>query len=340
MPEQFANYGYATLASTVDGSTNPVTFSVAAGQGGRFPATGNFRLTVKPASALESDIGEILLVTARTGDVLTAQRAQEGTAIAAHAVGNICRHVLTAGSIRSVLSDYSGFGTSSSRPAAGLAGRQYKPNDSPVAYLDDGTKWLTEFQGSVLSYGPAVAANFTPTNFQAGTMAVQTGDTVYMKGQGTTSDQHQFLLKTPGAANFTATTTVSIAGNLSRMFTFAYLGVRDGTTGTFVAFGIYDNGTSYKLASLKYASNTNNGAAIASNVVGSGTQFVVLRAQFDGTLIVLTYSFDGVTFYTAASFARSAQLANNPNGIMLGVDYTFAADGQAAAAYFLNYIEA
>lgn len=73
----------------IDNSTNPVTFAVTTGEGSKFPAS-NFKLTIE---------NEIMLVTSRTGDSLTATRAQESTSMAAHAQNTDVEARITAGTL-------------------------------------------------------------------------------------------------------------------------------------------------------------------------------------------------------------------------------------------------
>lgn len=75
------------LFGQLNNLTDPVTFTVDAGDGAKFPA-GDFWVTVwddkaspNPNRAADR---EVLLVTDRNGDDFTALRAQQGTAAAAH----------------------------------------------------------------------------------------------------------------------------------------------------------------------------------------------------------------------------------------------------------------
>lgn len=69
------NNAESTLASGI--TAQATTLTVAPGQGERFPGD-NFHITID---------NEILKCTSRSGDVLTVQRAQEGTAAGAHSAG-------------------------------------------------------------------------------------------------------------------------------------------------------------------------------------------------------------------------------------------------------------
>lgn len=92
MTEQFANLASSTLAVGINSTDNPVVLQVQPGHGSRFPSTGDFRVVVSDGTT-----SEVLVVTSRSGDNLTATRAAEGT-IAASAIGGTpLAHVLTAG---------------------------------------------------------------------------------------------------------------------------------------------------------------------------------------------------------------------------------------------------
>ena len=98
------NNALSTLAGAVDGATNPVTFSVAAGDGTLFPAPatdGPFMVTID---------SEILKCTARTVDSLTCSRAQEGTLIASHLLGAAIQLRVTAKQIADIQSVLRGLG--------------------------------------------------------------------------------------------------------------------------------------------------------------------------------------------------------------------------------------
>lgn len=83
------NNNARSTTSGLNNTTDPVTFSVAAGHGARFPQPGNgFWVTVWDATTY-ADPGddanmEIMLVTARSTDSLTATRGQLGTSAVAH----------------------------------------------------------------------------------------------------------------------------------------------------------------------------------------------------------------------------------------------------------------
>ena len=85
MGVKFSNNGHSTLASSLTSSGTSIT--VASGHGSRFPSLSSgeyFYATLIDAS----NNLEIVKVTARSSDVLTATRAQEGTTARAFAIGD------------------------------------------------------------------------------------------------------------------------------------------------------------------------------------------------------------------------------------------------------------
>lgn len=93
---RLSNNGLSTLAAGITSSDTSIT--VATGDGSKLPALSAgqwFMATlVKSTGTLE-----IVKVTARSGDVLTITRAQEGTTAAAFSTGDRIEHRLTAGTV-------------------------------------------------------------------------------------------------------------------------------------------------------------------------------------------------------------------------------------------------
>src|SRR5690348_6953800 len=87
MREKFSNNAQSTLSAS---ATNTDT-SITVASGSPFPSMGNFRLIVE---------SEIMLCTARSGNVLTVQRGIEGTTAAAHASGVNVAQIVTTGALQ------------------------------------------------------------------------------------------------------------------------------------------------------------------------------------------------------------------------------------------------
>lgn len=89
----------ASSSLAVAAGTGAGTLTLAAGEGARFPVLGGgdvFDITVED---LVAGTREIMLCTARAGDVLTVTRAQEGTVATAFGLGAVVENRLTAGRI-------------------------------------------------------------------------------------------------------------------------------------------------------------------------------------------------------------------------------------------------
>jgi hypothetical protein len=76
------------VSGSLNNTTSPVTFSVSSGTGALFPSTFPYFLTVYQAASYVNPLAdpnrEVIEVTARTADALTATRAQLGTSNVAH----------------------------------------------------------------------------------------------------------------------------------------------------------------------------------------------------------------------------------------------------------------
>jgi hypothetical protein len=91
-----SNFGVSSVAVAPSPATTGTSLTVATGEGTRFPAV-PFNATLAPAGVLATPANaEIVRVTARSGDVLTITRAQEGSVARAVVVGDLCVASITA----------------------------------------------------------------------------------------------------------------------------------------------------------------------------------------------------------------------------------------------------
>ena len=117
----FANQAQTTLALPV--ATTDTTITVAGGTGQYFPqpiAGQAFKLTL--INAINSLITEICNVTNVTGDVLTVQRAQEGTVALSWQVGDFAANLVTAGTMQNFGQGYAVSGQSGYSGYSGYSG--------------------------------------------------------------------------------------------------------------------------------------------------------------------------------------------------------------------------
>jgi hypothetical protein len=96
MSVKFANNAHSTLASSV--STSATSITVASGHGARFPSLSGSEFFYATLIDTSNNL-EIVKVTARSTDVLTATRAQESTSARAFASGDRIELRVTAQSI-------------------------------------------------------------------------------------------------------------------------------------------------------------------------------------------------------------------------------------------------
>ncbi|MEI9882258.1 glycine-rich domain-containing protein [Atlantibacter hermannii] len=105
-----ANNAQTVLAAGISSSATSITVNT--GTGALFPApvsgTSYFKLTLVDAAT--GSLTEIVHVTARTGDVMTIQRGQEGTSARAWSANDLAANMMTAGSFDALLQKQSNLG--------------------------------------------------------------------------------------------------------------------------------------------------------------------------------------------------------------------------------------
>jgi hypothetical protein len=90
------NFAWSTVATAPSPATTGTSLTVTAGEGARYPAV-PFNASVFPAGTMPTPVNaEIVRVTARTTDVLTITRTQEGSSARAIVVGDQIAAAITA----------------------------------------------------------------------------------------------------------------------------------------------------------------------------------------------------------------------------------------------------
>lgn len=101
-----ANNAQSVLAAGISASATSLTLNT--GTGALFPSpvsgTSFFKLTLIDAAT--GQLTEIVHVTARTGDVMTIERAQEGTVARAWSANDIAANMMTAGTLSYILGNF------------------------------------------------------------------------------------------------------------------------------------------------------------------------------------------------------------------------------------------
>lgn len=168
----FANFAKTTLANPVSNVDTSIT--LAAGTGALYPSpTGAefFALVVTDAATKANH--EVMYVTARSGDVLTVTRGEEGTSAGTWIVGDICLNAPTAGTIGALaqLNGAAFTGACTFASTVGFSGVTTVPTQSAgnsttraasTAFVQQEKKvrqvvaetYLTQFSGSSYIYPP------------------------------------------------------------------------------------------------------------------------------------------------------------------------------------------
>jgi hypothetical protein len=320
MTERLANNAQTTLVDSIDDVDDPAVFNVAVPD--NFPVAGNFRVIID---------GEILLVTAVSGNEFTAVRAQEGTSIATHAAGVKITHIMTAGGMTQFVSDRIGFGLVANRPAAGQPNRIYLPSDGVGIDVDDGSVWRT-LSGVAPTTTP-ILTDFTWVN-QGGATATQTNQCIDFNMPPSGSDQLRFLAKAPS----TSPTDVTISFQaLLHSLTFNSVGMYlyDTGTGSLLSYMLeYDAIVTYKRWNSVTAFNGEPNTNVRLRQVQNSPLY--LRYREDATDRFFMASIDNYNWITLHTESRTAFITVDRIGFGMQMN---GAGGQAAVSKFLHFQE-
>ena len=152
-----SNNASTVLASSINASAT--TLTVNTGAGSLFPSpvagTSFFKLTLIDAAT--GQLTEIVHVTARTGDVMTIERAQEGTAARVWSANDIAANMMTAGTLSYILGNFQPLDATLTALAAltGAANKLAYFNGNDTAALTD----LTAFARTILAQPDAASVN-------------------------------------------------------------------------------------------------------------------------------------------------------------------------------------
>jgi hypothetical protein len=192
-----ANNAFATLASGITSSATSIT--VASGQGARFPSLGAgdyfYATLINTSNQLE-----IVKCTARSGDVLTVERAQESTTARAYDVGDRIEIRITAATfedataIYNVPSETTGYfglpvGTTAQRPVSPPAGASRFNTTTGSLEFFDGTTWVsTNLIPTVNSVDGTIFAGVASTLTLSVSNATDTITVRFSEGGATVAD--------------------------------------------------------------------------------------------------------------------------------------------------------
>lgn len=141
----FANNASSLLASGI--TTGATTITVSAGQGALFPAIPAGYVAAITVEDVSGDI-EVMYATARTGDTMTVERAQEGTTALAFASGSRVEQRVTEGVLANLLQKTGGDNLSGTTTVSGVI------NLGSGGSIQNG-----EIAGTAVRSGPGVTSN-------------------------------------------------------------------------------------------------------------------------------------------------------------------------------------
>jgi len=288
MSIKFTNNATATLAASI--TTSSTSLTVTTGQGALFPtlAAGDYFYATLVDS---SNNIEIVKITARSGDTLTAVRAQESTTARAYAAADKLELRVTAAALTN-----------------------FATQDGPNTFSAANT-----FSGANSFTGPAVSFTNVPT-FAGGALPVTSGGT-----GSTTAGGARTNLAAVGQ-NGTETLIGSVAGTstITGTVTPAITSYVTGQIFKFVAAASNIGAVTINLNSLGAKAITKFGStALASNdiligavvqIIYDGTQFQLTSGVATGTGLVA----GGVIFENFRTISANYTITTNKNAHSVG----------------------
>lgn len=317
--EKLANFVQTTLSSPITLGATAITVT----DGSKMPSSGNFRLNIG---------GEIVLVTARSGNNLTVVRGQESTTAVAHDVTDNVSLVLSAGSLNQLFADNITADVAANRPASERAGKLYFATDAPVVFRDNGTTW--DAWGPVYSLTPPPSVSSLNWVNQGTATAVDQNGGIYMTAPALAGHNIRMLVESAPSAPYNFT-----VGFLPLLYptASANAGVifRDSSSGKLNRWITYYSGGNLKLyAGYHTDPQTPAGSFVDTPVPLGMNNIIWLRIRDDGTTNrIYSYSVDGNNFLTMYTESRT----NNFTANQIGITTESQQASGPASALFVSY---
>lgn len=307
--ERFSNFAQSTITGAIDGSTNPVTFSVDSASA--FPANGNFRVIID---------NEILLVTSVTGAAFTATRAQEGTSIAAHSSGIKITHILTAKSLENIIGQNTLSDTFANRPTAAIPGRLYYPTDEALYYRDTGSAWQMILPNCPPLNKPDIS--LLPTAINQGTSVFgYEGDRYRMLDDGSAGNGEHWRIKAKTiTGSVSAEITIAAVPYFNNRAYVCYGPMfRNSSTGTMLVNGIISRSDVPNYYAFKLTNyNTFAQNYLETRAPISLANLIYMRTKFTFPYTFETfYSVNGIDWIKQCSFTDSNLAGMDQMGIAI-----------------------
>jgi hypothetical protein len=300
-----------TLAATIAAGDTGVTLSDAS----FVPAVGNVTALIE---------SELVLITARTGNVLTIARAQEGTAAAAHAAGVPMYFPLTDAALRSLgVQALNGVQATTRRGVNLIAANGVQAAVADNAANDWSDITLTEtLIGGGLIYPPSALTWMWANQGSAARKA--SGSGIVIESPPSTTDTVNVLYRPMPTPPFTVTALIH-----GLMPNDAYpncgLVLHNTTTGAAQTFGLSKDGSTIRFKNWPALAGSSSDA-FTINMLSHIFQPLWLQVSDDGsTNRTYRIAIDGVNFVQVYQAARTSYLT--PNAVGFYVDPRISATG-------------
>jgi hypothetical protein len=336
MSEQYQNFAYGTISSTINNSSNPVTIVLNGGNGASFPATTNgpFRITVLGTGA--STATEVMIVTTRSSDTLTAYR---GTTISTYgaaeiptpslqawAAGSVVSHNLTAGAMNQIRADINTVGSYATIPSTGLLGQRFIASDGVFGeYIYNGTTWVPYISGLPMS--PPAASTFTTNVTAAGATQVvfgtQNGGALFFSGSRTSGGDNLIanMMTCPSTYTHRVRFYLNADLNNSPNYFMAGLCLWNSTSGKFETYCVGPESSAPYPGSLRVVTwnsgTSGNSTPYQETILPGRGGYYDLQISDNGTTRSFSFSNDGQNIFTGYSEATGSWITPTHVGVVL-----------------------
>lgn len=263
--EQIVNTGLGTV---LDGAITDVATSLTVSDSTIFPTEGDFRIQID---------SEVMLGTARSGNVITITRGVDGTAGASHSDAAAVNTIITEQGLTAYFDD-------------ATAGGSYR---NPAR--------LQDIDGNVLTL-----SDFTQENIGAGSVSDDADGGITMTVGETTPNEWSMFFKAPPAAPWIITTGFVVNGMDWTASTFSFGGMiaRRAATEVFI---IIRNAMGVDIRTSRYTSSSDTSAtAKATTSMYGGLPYMWHRIEDDNVNLIYSVSTDGVNFHTFYTVGRTS----------------------------------
>lgn len=298
--QKYQNFANGVL----NGAINNSVTSIVVVDGSKFPSTGDFYVAVED---------EVMKITARTSNTLTAVRGQGGTTAASHASGAALTWIMAAETIEGFRRDWTDFGSTLGSFTPGLEGRIVVPDDLPYIAYDDGT--------SFQCYGPLrrmtpppVLSNWTLVNATTTHFGDYPG-AIGCVANTTAGQDAKIIVVSPPATPYTV--ECRLFGGQDIRYHAAGLLLRSSADGKFHGIQrVIGGSVAPYIEIVKFTNpttyNSSNNSVDCWDFYPPPTWFQIYN---DGTNLTFRFSNNGYVWRDLQTLAKTHWLTNTINGI-------------------------